>query len=385
MAGTERMAEGLQMLRVSTVRASDSQIVNSLEGINIDTLTDGAVTYVEADDVEYRWFADSTELPSDPDVVLPLQLEIADPGRWILIESGTSVTAPLWGIRYVDQHTSVAVPNGSQAAPFSTISAALTSLSGSELTNAAGYTIYIVPGDYSAETVTLPGTQSATLSGMSGTFFETTKLGDITSVNNLQVSLERVHALSMTLQGTTNLWSIDSTIENALTFEAGGTSFYGGTMLFPASFGTNEIVGATEINSSSPHQIINDINSPSAGVYLTNASVLATTVSVSSILADGGQIAGAINCPGDFRVNNAEAVNGSLVSDGTIRIQNSGVGLTAIDTNNTTVEMFNCRFSTGTVVTFLGAAGTLLLDPTSNYFWGLAGGSVVNGSVVVTA
>jgi len=96
MAGTEQRAEGLGAYRVSTLRAASSTRENSLEGGFFDpnTLVDGSIAFVEDVSVVYRWFADSTAAPSDPNVVIPLDQMLATPGRWIAIPAlplGTEV------------------------------------------------------------------------------------------------------------------------------------------------------------------------------------------------------------------------------------------------------------------------------------------------------
>src|SRR5690606_22391413 len=86
MAGTGLAAEGLPSFRVSTLTAAASSAANSLEaGFATDTLTNGAVAYVVAEDDEYRWFATSTATPASPAVIIPLGQNPAVPGRWILI------------------------------------------------------------------------------------------------------------------------------------------------------------------------------------------------------------------------------------------------------------------------------------------------------------
>lgn len=89
--GTELEAEGLQGFRVTSVLAGGSTLVNSLEGLNVPMLVNGALAYVSATGDVYRWNSASTLAAVGTVVVLPNGQAPATPGRWILETPGNSV------------------------------------------------------------------------------------------------------------------------------------------------------------------------------------------------------------------------------------------------------------------------------------------------------
>lgn len=84
MAGTKTQTEGLPGLVCETPDVAGSDIQNSVEGIRIGSLQDRATCYTRSSDRTYRWFEDSVAAPVFPDILLPEELTLADPGRWII-------------------------------------------------------------------------------------------------------------------------------------------------------------------------------------------------------------------------------------------------------------------------------------------------------------
>lgn len=88
MAGTSDRTEGQVALITSELLFSVGGYVDSLEGIDISSVPDGAVCYVRDVDADYRWLSLSVAAPALPNVILPTQLTVGDPGRWVVISSG---------------------------------------------------------------------------------------------------------------------------------------------------------------------------------------------------------------------------------------------------------------------------------------------------------
>lgn len=89
MSGTKEQTEGLISLVCETAEISGSNVLNSLEGIDVESIQDRALCYVRATDTIYRFFEDSTATPSPPSVILPVKISALDPGRWILDSSSS--------------------------------------------------------------------------------------------------------------------------------------------------------------------------------------------------------------------------------------------------------------------------------------------------------
>ncbi len=94
MAGTRERTEGQDALVCATETVAASNIWNSVEGIDVTAITDGAVCYVRSTDASFRWRQDSVAAPAPGLVVLPAQLSVADAGRWLLIPAGGVVAEP---------------------------------------------------------------------------------------------------------------------------------------------------------------------------------------------------------------------------------------------------------------------------------------------------
>lgn len=87
MSGTRDRVEGNVELIAESTYSSGSTPLNSLEGIDISSLQDGATCFVRTGALSFRWFQDDTSAPSAT-VILPSQLTVSDPGRWIEITGG---------------------------------------------------------------------------------------------------------------------------------------------------------------------------------------------------------------------------------------------------------------------------------------------------------
>lgn len=391
MAGTEIISEGLPGFRVSTLRAADSTVANSLEGgFQVNTLQNGAVAFVVDQNAEYRWYASSLAAPVDPTVVIPLGQSTLIPGRWILVPAGGDINVlPLTQVRYVDAGTTVTDPNGSEALPFPTIVEALASFSAGELSSDYGYTIMLAPGDYSGEDLALPGTKGATFRGMGGVSPKPAALGNILSFSGTGITLQQVTINDVTVAGATDLYVEDSLVLGDLSLAAGRV-YYLGSILYYADAAQNNVLASTEVNFNNGPQALGDVAS-TGQFQIINGQVLGN-VAVVSIIAENTSFV-------PFSGPETIAVTGSCVfrscqcltpithtDSGNIVMRDTEVGNGAFLTVETTdVQLFGCKFGAAPVVEFSVDPGTLLLDPVSNYFWLAAGGSVVNGSVVVTA
>lgn len=85
MAGTKEVTEDLPGLVCDTPDVASSDVRVSVEGVDVQTLQDRATCYARSSDREYRWFQDSLDVPSFPDVLLPDGQLVSTPGRWIII------------------------------------------------------------------------------------------------------------------------------------------------------------------------------------------------------------------------------------------------------------------------------------------------------------
>jgi hypothetical protein len=90
MSGTKQQVESIQTFVAATLSAAASSLVNSLEGISVIGLVDGALCYVRADRTVYRYSESSTEAPDGSRVVAPL----SGAGRWLLSSAATVLTFP---------------------------------------------------------------------------------------------------------------------------------------------------------------------------------------------------------------------------------------------------------------------------------------------------
>lgn len=84
MAGTEIQVENLQAFRATSVLASGSSLVNSLEGLQSNMLVNGALCYISSTGDVFRWDPASTLAAVTNVVVLPSGQAPATPGRWVL-------------------------------------------------------------------------------------------------------------------------------------------------------------------------------------------------------------------------------------------------------------------------------------------------------------
>jgi len=85
MAGTQVETEGLPSFVCETPDEASSNIQNSVEGIQVSSLQDGALCYVRSSSREYRWFEDSLTAPAFPDVLIPDGQSVLVAGRWHIV------------------------------------------------------------------------------------------------------------------------------------------------------------------------------------------------------------------------------------------------------------------------------------------------------------
>jgi hypothetical protein len=88
MAGTKQNVYSQDALVAQTISGANE--LTSLEGIEVSGLPDRTTCFVNnaTGSQLFRWFDDSVAVPDGATVVLPLQLTLADPGRWILQTGG---------------------------------------------------------------------------------------------------------------------------------------------------------------------------------------------------------------------------------------------------------------------------------------------------------
>lgn len=102
MAGTQQAVEALAGFIAETVLTSASTEKNSLEGIDVSTVVDGATCYVRENDATYRYFDDSTLPVLFPFVIAPA-VPPGAPGRWVATSPPASyLTQAAW---YVNSAT----------------------------------------------------------------------------------------------------------------------------------------------------------------------------------------------------------------------------------------------------------------------------------------
>jgi hypothetical protein len=88
MAGTKTQTEGLPGFVTQSILVATTNVQNSLEGIDVDSLQDRATCYVRENAGLYRFFDTSTTAPSPPTIVRPAGVSGVNPGRWFLEEGG---------------------------------------------------------------------------------------------------------------------------------------------------------------------------------------------------------------------------------------------------------------------------------------------------------
>ncbi len=88
MAGTKQATEGAQGFICNTVTGGNA--LASIEGIDPNTLVDGAVAYARNTGGEYRWEDSSLAPASPPAVIIPLGQSESVAGRWLIISGSDS-------------------------------------------------------------------------------------------------------------------------------------------------------------------------------------------------------------------------------------------------------------------------------------------------------
>ncbi len=96
MSGTRERTEGLALFACATETSAGSNVFNSVEGIDIETMADGSICYVRDVDLSFRWKQDSVAAPSPSAVILPSQVDISEPGRWLLVTGSGGVGVSTW-------------------------------------------------------------------------------------------------------------------------------------------------------------------------------------------------------------------------------------------------------------------------------------------------
>jgi hypothetical protein len=136
MAGTQKITEVAGGLLTNFVLATDpgADVEQSLDGINVSGLQNGATCYVRSIDKEYRYFDASLAPPAPPLVVAPL----VGPGRWIQIPSGGTGGGGCSTVYRVD-------PDGS--GPYPTVESAIAAANVDALSTKP-ITVALCPGRY---------------------------------------------------------------------------------------------------------------------------------------------------------------------------------------------------------------------------------------------
>jgi hypothetical protein len=97
MAGTQRVTEAGESFLTNFLLASDlgSDAAQSLDGINVSGLQNGATCYVRPPvDADYRYYEFLAVAPAPPLIVAPL----VGPGRWLQIPSGAGTAKFAHGV-----------------------------------------------------------------------------------------------------------------------------------------------------------------------------------------------------------------------------------------------------------------------------------------------
>lgn len=83
MAGTKTATEALPGFICESPLSAGSTPQNSVEGISTKGLQDKATCYSRSNNMMYRFDEESTATASGDDVILPADIDVADPGRWL--------------------------------------------------------------------------------------------------------------------------------------------------------------------------------------------------------------------------------------------------------------------------------------------------------------
>jgi len=92
MGGTQNLVEGSVPLVAQTVLSASSSEKNSLQGINVNALTDGALCFVRENGTVYRYYQASSLASAPPLIVQPS----TGSGRWLAISTDPA-TASAYG------------------------------------------------------------------------------------------------------------------------------------------------------------------------------------------------------------------------------------------------------------------------------------------------
>lgn len=281
--------------------------------------------------------------------VYKLRADIEDAFRFLETLIGVTGTNGLASTLFVDGSTEVTagLQDGSILTPFATVQAALNFIAGSSYTS---WHVCVAFGNYSGEpALVVPDGKDVVLEGV-------------------------IRRGAMTLPAVS--WSVTGNLTSRLGFR-------------------NIIVGkVTVIDGATPatNAVLTYENCSIGGVETTGTSFLTLVPTGTSLASFSEAVSPVVSCAvaGDILVwqgvmfaNNVQfRAPTTLVRCGEIHASGCTFN-TDIEVTGTVAEFEGCHWDTpgNADVIFTGAAGTLTFDGESVYDWGLANGSVINGSV----
>lgn len=241
---------------------------------------------------------------------------------------------PLSTVRFVDISTVAVTQDGSIGSPFASIQDAVDDLT-------TGGTIYLIPGDYTVETLDFTGKEIKLIAMVSAPLTSAPYLPDITSDSLL--------TLTNIGQSTGNILNTGFVYLNNVRVDG------------------NITAGALLANS------FPDINS---------ISLLGGTISCDgAVTINGYSVIGAVSSNDGLIFSNStlnDSVSGTLID-----AKNCTFNSSSINISGTAGKLVNCSFNNSTTITFTGAPGTLSVDQSTFELMFNAGVSIVNGIIHV--
>lgn len=301
-------------------------------------------------------------------------------------------TEVLYGVRYVDEHTTAVTPNGSIGAPFALLSQAMASFTAPELASDRGVVVMCAPGNYDDEDlIDCPGTVVTFWAMGADTYPKSAIMRTLTSGTITSLTLVGMQCNNLTFGSAADLFLENALVAGGVEYlNTGGRIFCYGSQTFYSQRDAFPIFNAAEVSSTDGFQAL---------TYMEITGQLNVV---------NGSLVNTIDCASMALVNTDSTYTGTetFTVSGTIDCENCQLNtpiihtgaespkfvnctfptnLVFLQTAHTEARMFGCEFGANAEVTFTGAAGVLLLDGISNYYWTAAGGIVNNGSVVVAS
>lgn len=313
MGGKQTIAEGLPLFRVSTILEGAAP-ANSLEsGIQINTLQQGALVWVDDEKAMYRWDEDSSQTDDNVNVVTPTG--VTGNGRFIKVGS----PADVWGAGTVRADT-IAALNALPA--------------------------------FSADTVFLQGLVDA--EDQNGGCFKVVAAGGLTADNWDIISLTGVHAPKQLVRFTSGMGSIAwlNTAGGTVNFAAQDTPVFSTIPHIGLGQGPWVVTGTTQFRwggtaipdsgfASSAVLVMNILATGTAGdlirVGLAEVSGAAYTFDASGgIVASNGELMIAIAIPYGMPLTNVQLTFENRTNNNSITVQVTAIQVVRVPGNQET-------------------------------------------------